>query len=56
MAFDESTISRTILPLWYNWFKVKREDDNVDPLPDLPTPITNDKNIEAVKQMVFDNR
>ena len=44
VTFDESTISRTQVQLWYNRFK-----------PGSPITLTTDENIEAVKKMIFDN-
>ena len=41
-AFGESTMSRTQVQLWYNRFKA--------------TMKTTDKNIEAMKKMILDNR
>ena len=54
--FDESTISRTQVQLWYNQFEEGREHNNDDARPGrLSTSTTND-NIEAVKKMILDNR
>ena len=56
VAFGESTMSRTQVQLWYNWFKKGPEDVNDDVrLGHLSTSTTNE-NIEAVKKMIFDNR
>ena len=43
MAFGESTMSRTQVQLWYNWFKEGQED------------FSDDENIEAVKKMILNN-
>ena len=56
VAFGESTISRTQVQLWYNRFKEGREDVRDDARPGRPSTLTTDKNIEAVKQMLLNNR
>ena len=53
VAFDESTINRKQVQLWYNRFKESREDVNDDAHPGHPSmSITND-NIKAVKKMIL---
>ena len=49
-AFGESSVSRTQVQLWYNWFK---QDDARS---GRPSTSTTDENIEAVKNMILDNR
>ena len=49
VAFDDSTMSRTQVQLWFNPFKEGREDVNDDPRPSRPSTSTTDENIEAVK-------
>ena len=56
VAFGESTMSRTQVQLWYNQFKESREDVNDDPRLGRPSTSTTDENIEAVKQMILNNR
>ena len=48
VTFAESTMSRTQVQLWYNRFKEDR--------PGRPSMLTIDENIEAVKEMILDNR
>ena len=54
-TFEMLTVAfgRTQVQLWCNQFKEKREDINDD---GPGHPSTTDKNIEAVKKMIFDNR
>ena len=43
--------------MWYNRFKESREDVNNDARPaGRPSTSTTDKNFEAVKNMILDNR
>ena len=56
VVFGEITLSRTLVQLWYNRFKEGREDVNDDARSCRPNTSTNDKNIEAVKEMILDNR
>ena len=56
VAFGESTMSRTQVQLRYNRFKEGREDINDDARPGCSSTSTTDKNIEAVKKMILDNR
>ena len=56
MAIGESTISRTQVKLWYNWFKEDREDVNDDALTGHPSKSTTGENIKAMKKMILDNR
>ena len=49
VAFGESTISRTQVQLWYNWFKESREDINDDARPGRPSTSTT---IEAVQKII----
>ena len=49
-------MSRTQIQLQYNRFKEGRENINDDARPGLPTILTTDGNIEAVKKMILDNR
>ena len=56
VAFGESTISRTEVQLWYNRFKKGREDVNDAAHLGRPSSSTIDKNIEAVKKMILNNR
>ena len=56
VAFCESTMSRTQVQLWYNRFKEGQEEAYDDARPDHPNKSTIDKNIEAVKKMILDNR
>ena len=53
-TFGESTMSRTQVQLWYNRFK-EGQDFNDDARVGRPSTST-DENIEAVKQMILDNR
>ena len=54
--FGESTINRTQVYLWYNWFKQGPEDVNDNNRSGhLSTSIIKE-NIEAMKLMVLDNR
>ena len=48
-------MSRTQIQLQYNRFKEGRENINDDARPGLPTILTTDGNIEAVKKMILDN-
>ena len=56
VAFGESTTSRTQVQLWYNQFKEGQEDINDFARSDRPSTSTSDKNIEAIKKIIFDNR
>ena len=56
MAFSESTMSRTQVQFWYNWFKEGQEGANDDARSGSPSTSTIDENIEAVKKMISDNR
>ena len=56
VVFGESTMNRTQVQLWYNRFKEGRENTNDDARPDRPSTSSTDKNIEAVKKMILDNR
>ena len=56
VAFGESTMSRTHVQLWCNRFKQGREDVNDDARPGRPSTLIIDENIEAVKEMILDNR
>ena len=49
-------MSKTQVQLWYNRFKESREDVNDNICPGRPSTSTTDKNIEAVKNMILDNR
>ena len=54
-AFDESTMSRTQIQLWYDRFKEGREDANDDACPDRPNTSLIDENVEAVKKVILNN-
>ena len=56
VAFDEFTINKTQVHLWYSRFKKGREDVNDDDRPGCPSTSTTDENIEAVRKMILDNR
>ena len=56
VAFSESTMSGTHVQLWYNRFKEGREEVNDDSSPGRSSTSTTDENIEAVKEMILDNR
>ena len=56
VAFDESTMKRTQVQLWYNRFKEGREDVNDDARSGRPNTSTTNENIEAVQKMILDNR
>ena len=56
VTFDESTMRRNQVQLWYNRFKEGREDVNDDACPGRPSKSTTDENIKAVKEMILDNR
>ena len=56
MAFNESTMSRTQVQLWYNRFKEDREDIDADARPSRPSTSTTNENIELVKKMILNNR
>ena len=49
VVFDESTMSRTQVHLWYKRFKEGREVVNANARPGRPSTSTTDENIEAVK-------
>ena len=55
VVFDESTMSRTQVQLWYNRFKEGRENINGDVRPAHPSRSTTDENIETVKKMILNN-
>ena len=55
LAFDESTMGRTQVQLWYNRFNKNRENVNADVRPDRPMT-SIDENIETVKKIILDNR
>ena len=57
--FVDSTMSRTQVQLWYNQFKKHREgrkDVHNDARSGHPSMSTTDKDIEAMKKMILDNR
>ena len=56
LAFGKSTMSRTQIQFWYNRFKEGREEVNDNNRPRRPSTSTTDENIEAVKEIIFDNR
>ena len=58
VAFDESPISRTQVQLWFNRFNGGREDANISAClcPGSPSISTTNKNVEAVKKIILDNR
>ena len=56
VMFDESTISRTQVLLWYKLFKIGREDVHDDAHPVRASMSTTDENIEAVTKIILDNR
>ena len=56
VAFDESTMNTTPVPLWYNQFKKGREDVSNDACPGRPSTSTANENIEASKKMTLVNR
>ena len=56
VAFDESTMSRTQVQLWYKQFKEGREDVNDNARPGILSTSTADWNIAAVKKMILYNR
>ena len=49
-------MSGTQVQLWYNRFKEGREDVNENARRGCPTTSTSDENIEAVRDMILDNR
>ena len=55
VAFDESTMSRTQIQLWYNRFKEDQEDVNDNARPSRPNTSTTDESIEAVKKIILYN-
>ena len=59
VEFEESTISRTQVQLWYNRFEEGREDVNADARPCRPSTSTNDENHWSenidVKYMILEN-
>ena len=55
VTFDESTMSRTKVQLWYNRFKEGRENVNDDVNPGCPSTSRTHENIEAVKKMILNN-
>ena len=55
VAFGASTMIRTPVQLWYNWFKKGREDINDDARPGRLSTSTTGENIEALKKMILDN-
>ena len=56
VAFDESTMNRTQVQLWYYRLKEGREDVNNNARSNRPNIATTDENIEAVERMILDNR
>ena len=56
MTFDESTMNRTRIQFKYKRFKEGREDVNDNVCPGRSRTSTTDKNIEAVKKIISDNR
>ena len=43
VAFEESTMSRTQVQLWYNRFKKRQENVNDDARPGLPSTLATDE-------------
>ena len=56
VVFGKATRRRTQVHLWYNRFKEIREDANDVARLVRPSTLTIDENIEAVKQLILDNR
>ena len=56
VAFGESTRGRTQVQLWYKQFKEGQEYVNDNAHLARPSTPTTDKNTEAVKKMILDNR
>ena len=56
VVFNESSMIRTQVQFWYNRFREGREDVNGHARSGRPSTLTTDKNIEAVKKMILDNR
>ena len=52
VTFDESTMVRTQVKLWYNQFKEGRENVNDDAHSSRPITSTTDEIIEAVKKIL----
>ena len=55
MAFGNTSVSRTRVQLWYNWFKEGREDVSYNTCTGRPSTRTTDENIKAVKKIILDN-
>ena len=55
-VFGENTVSRTQVQLWHNRFKEDREDVNDDSRSHCTSESTTNKNIEAMKKIILDNR
>ena len=56
LAFGQSTMSRTQVQSWYNRFKEDREDVNDNGRFGRPSTSTTNENLEAVKEMILNNR
>ena len=54
--FGESPMSRTQVHLWYKRFKEDRDDINDDARSGRLSTFITDENVEAVKNMISDNR
>ena len=54
--FGESTMSRTQVQLWYNCFKQGLEDVNLNAGSGRPSASATDENIEAVNEIILNNR
>ena len=55
VVFGESTMSRTLVQLWYNRFKEGREDVNDDARPGGPFTSKTDKKIEVMKKIFVES-
>ena len=56
VVFDECTMNRTQVKLWYIWFKEGREEVKDDFRPDSPSTSATQENIETEKKMILGNR
>ena len=55
VAFGESTMSRTQVQLWYNWFKEGQEDANGNACPGCPSTSLADENSEGGKKLFLNH-
>ena len=55
-AYEDATLSRTVVFKWHNGFKEGRENVEDDPRSGRPISATNDENVEVVRAVMMKDR